>query len=249
MSGRLLVLTAMRAELAPLLDEMDRKWDTERWGGIDLHHGFVGQTEVMALATGVGKVRASAATQYAIGQFAPSLVLFIGAAGALGDDLRQGQAIVGAKVVEHDFDMRALAANPSASSGRTWIVDPNLSKTTLDAAQRALGVANVRLGTILTGDQVVADPGRRSELRQTFGGDCVEMEGAAVASVCHLNKVAFTVVRIVSDRAGPRARRQFVGQLPSVGAMSLRIINEILREDDLTGQSGKSPQPAEDTVI
>ncbi|MNP82675.1 5'-methylthioadenosine/S-adenosylhomocysteine nucleosidase [compost metagenome] len=34
-----------------------------------------------------------------------------------------------------------------------------------------------------------------------MAGVCVEMEGAAVAQVCHMNDVAFVIIRSMSDKA------------------------------------------------
>ena len=58
----------------------------------------------------------------------------------------------------------------------------------------------VRTGLIVPGDQLDAD------LRNTLGREipdalCVEMEGAAVAQVCHERDVPLIVVRTISDKA------------------------------------------------
>ena len=60
----------------------------------------------------------------------------------------------------------------------------------------------VRTGLIVTGDQLIAD----ADLRNTLGKEipdalCVEMEGAAVAQVCHERDVPLIVVRTISDKA------------------------------------------------
>ena len=39
----------------------------------------------------------------------------------------------------------------------------------------------------------------KEKIREKFNCDCVEMEGAAVAQVCYLNKIPFIVIRSISD--------------------------------------------------
>ena len=48
-------------------------------------------------------------------------------------------------------------------------------------------------------DVFVADAKKRIYLKETFGGVCAEMEGAAIAHVCHVNKKPFVIIRTISD--------------------------------------------------
>ena len=57
----------------------------------------------------------------------------------------------------------------------------------LQAGYKVLGKDKVLLGRILTGDQFVANDVAAERLRNEFEGDCVEMEGGAIAQVCYLN--------------------------------------------------------------
>jgi adenosylhomocysteine nucleosidase len=242
---RVLILTAMASELAAVVSAMTSR-AAHCWGQVDVHQGVIEHAQVMALATGVGKVRASAGAQYAIDRFSPCLVLFVGTAGALDLHMSQGQVIVGNRIVEHDFDMSALAASPTTAH-RRWTTSPVLLSQVVDAAKRAIGDENVRAGTILTGDQVVVDADRRDQLRKNFGGDCIEMEGAAVASVCHQNEVGLAVVRIVSDQADASAPQQFAAQLPAVSKLTRDIVREILSGDGMRDEkkidSRHAPRP------
>ncbi|MFQ6929783.1 MAG: hypothetical protein ACLRR3_01420 [Eubacterium sp.] len=38
-------------------------------------------------------------------------------------------------------------------------------------------------------------------LRDTFNGDCAEMEGASIAHTAYLNKTPYVVIRAISDKA------------------------------------------------
>ena len=42
-----------------------------------------------------------------------------------------------------------------------------------------------------------------------FGGKCCEMEGAAIAQVCYLNRTPFVILRAISDKADAEASIPF----------------------------------------
>ena len=54
-------------------------------------------------------------------------------------------------------------------------------------------------GTIASGDIFCTDPKMKEKIKTKFNADCCEMEGAAIAQVCYLNKVPFIVIRSISD--------------------------------------------------
>ena len=56
-------------------------------------------------------------------------------------------------------------------------------------------------GRIATGDLFVADMETKNELVNDFGGFCCEMEGAAMAHVCYLNKTPLLLISAMSDKA------------------------------------------------
>jgi adenosylhomocysteine nucleosidase len=60
-------------------------------------------------------------------------------------------------------------------------------------------------GAIATGDQVIGDEVARERVqRVTPEALCVEMEGAAVAQVCHEFGLPYACLRMISDHADER---------------------------------------------
>ena len=55
-------------------------------------------------------------------------------------------------------------------------------------------------GLIATGDIFVQDISVKDKIKQEFDADCTEMEGAAIAQVCTLDKIPFIVIRSISDK-------------------------------------------------
>ena len=60
----------------------------------------------------------------------------------------------------------------------------------------------VRLGTVATGDAIIAESGRKGAILATFPhAVCVDMETAAVAQVAESCSIPWAAVRIISDQA------------------------------------------------
>ncbi|MFS8513344.1 MAG: 5'-methylthioadenosine/adenosylhomocysteine nucleosidase, partial [Planifilum fulgidum] len=69
---------------------------------------------------------------------------------------------------------------------------------------------------------------------------CVEMEGAAVAHVCHLNRVPFVIIRSISDRADHSANVNFTRFTKMASRRSAGIVRRMLAELRQKGLSPKS---------
>ncbi|PMY01486.1 5'-methylthioadenosine/S-adenosylhomocysteine nucleosidase, partial [Pseudomonas sp. GW460-13] len=74
-------------------------------------------------------------------------------------------------------------------------------------------------GMIASGDQFIGSPAAVTELRERLPGLlAVEMEGAAVAQVCHEYGVPYAVMRTISDRADDSAHVDFAAFLKDVAS-------------------------------
>ena len=78
---------------------------------------------------------------------------------------------------------------------------PDEGVTLNDAAKAVLSDISFFEGRVVTGDAFVNSDEKRAYLRNEFNGLCCEMEGGAIAHVCHVNKVPFLIIRAISDSA------------------------------------------------
>lgn len=90
----------------------------------------------------------------------------------------------------------------------------------------------VRLGLIATGDQFIQD--KKAHIGLNFIEEkqpqAVEMEGAAVAQVCHDNNVPFVIFRTISDKADHSAHIDFEAFINQVaGQYAGGIVEEFMR--------------------
>ena len=88
----------------------------------------------------------------------------------------------------------------------------------------------VHRGLIVSGDRFVSSGAESAALRAALPDAlAVEMEGAAIAQVCHDYGVPFAAVRTVSDRADDAAHGDFMKFVQEVAsAHSAAIVNAFL---------------------
>jgi len=156
--------------------------------------------------------------------------------------------VVGTSYVQHDMDasplfprfevplthMAVFPADALLVEQLSLACRTALESHNLPAQSHPSQPPRVHQGLIASGDRFVNGAHEAAALvaaLQSAGHQplAVEMEGAAVAQVCHDHGVAFVAVRTISDRADDTAHldfTQFVNEVASVVAQ--RIVHEWL---------------------
>lgn len=218
---------AVLGAFGPEVELLDKQLvGAERRGieGIEFVSGQLGGRRIVVAWTGVGKVNAAMTTTLLIEHFKPSRILFTGIAGAVEPNLSPGDIVIASRTAHHDMGMAGSDGMvPGGVRNRLtgednpvfFPADPNLlaaagcaaQNVTLDsvALQSGTRPPKIVVGTIVTGDVFVASKEKTAELREEFGADAVEMEGAAVAQVCYQRGIGCLVIRSMSDRADENA--------------------------------------------
>jgi adenosylhomocysteine nucleosidase len=207
-------------EVKPLLGSLVAE-ETQSRLRHEFHLGRLAGHSVVITTTGVGKVRAAARTQFLIDHFDITKLIFVGIAGAIDPQLKGGDIVVCRRALEHDF-VALIESRPHEA-------DPQLVKLALKAGEKVGLSEKLHIGTVLTGDQTIAQQSRKQQLWQTFGGDCVDMEGAAVAMVCRMNKVPFVIIRAISDLADESAASEVLQWIQEAIQSSSSLVLEMLR--------------------
>lgn len=218
------ILSALAQEQHGLIELLQRPRKVNHagrdfWLG-DLH----GHSVVLALSR-IGKVSAATTSAALIERFSVQRIVFTGVAGGLGEGVRVGDVVVATDFVQHDLDASPLFARYEVPLyGRTrFDGDAALSALLFDAARSALESAGgataypdatAHQGLIASGDRFVSGAHESSALRAALAAAghevlAVEMEGAAVAQVCHDYGIPFAAVRTISDRADDNAHVDF----------------------------------------
>ena len=88
-----------------------------------------------------------------------------------------------------------------------------------------------KIGTIATADSFCDKPEIAKMVRKEFNAECVEMEGAAVAQVCYLDKIPFLVIRGISDTPNGNNKIDFRKYLEIASKQSAKILQNLIKID------------------
>ena len=197
------IIGAMDVEVA-LLKEAASITHKEIIADMEFCEGRLGNSEVVIVKCGMGKVNAGICSQILITRFGVSEIINTGVAGSLNPELNIGDVVIARDCVQHDYDVSYInfAKGEIPYTGKfAFESDSNLRQRALQSAKRAAPDKNVIEGRICTGDQFIYSKSQKDLITKNFGGDCCEMESGAIAQVCYLNKIPFVIIRAISDKA------------------------------------------------
>ena len=114
---------------------------------------------------------------------------------------------------------------------KRYDADQNLLNHALATAELQMPNAKLRTGLICTGDQFITDRERQNAIKQHFiDGLACDMESAAIAQTCYLQKVPFLSLRVISDTPGRTDdhHQQWAGFLASMCDRSFHFVKHFL---------------------
>jgi adenosylhomocysteine nucleosidase len=171
------IVAALAIETADLIDGLTsvRKYQSASIPVIEGEHGG----KIVAVAvSGPGRQAARRATEILISGHRPRTLISAGFAGALNPSLARNDLVLPDEIIDRE-------------GGRHRVELPDALTTKVAHAK----------GTLLTVDRVVLKAAQKAELRAFYGADLVDMESAAVASLCDESLVRFLSIRVISDDA------------------------------------------------
>ena len=220
---KIAIMGAMPEEIEPIIVTLHDLRKTEYADNTYYEGSYKGQEVVVAYSK-IGKVFASLTATILIERFGCEMLLFSGVAGAINENLSIGDLIIADGVCQHDLDITAFG-HPYGyvPEGDVCIWSDNALRQVAKRIARERGLT-LKEGIIATGDQFVADSQRKAWIAETFKADALEMEGAAVAVVCHALGVPFFILRAISDSADMDAGFDFDAFLVSSAKTSAAFI-------------------------
>jgi len=197
-------------------------------GGRRFHLGQLHGRDAVLVVSRCGKVAAAGTATLLLERYGVESILFTGVAGAASPGLRIGDIVVADRLIQHDLDARPLFPRYEVPllGVSVFAADPDLAARAQRAAEVFAADAPARLGAvavafglerpavhrglIASGDRFFAAADDVAALRRDLPDVlCVEMEGAAVAQVCHEYGRPVCVIRTISDTADHAAHIDF----------------------------------------
>ncbi|MCM1105954.1 MAG: 5'-methylthioadenosine/adenosylhomocysteine nucleosidase [Blautia sp.] len=196
------VIGAMQMEVDNLMEAMEGI-TKEEYSGVTFVSGTIGEKEIVAAVSGIGKVFAAICTEAMILMYHVDMIVNIGVAGTLTKELGVMDMAVADQVVQHDMNTSALGDPIGLLSGLNQVflpADEKMRKLLCECiADKGI---RYKVGTIATGDLFLQKPTQKALLHTRFGAIAGEMEGGSIGHVCHVNAVPFAVLRSISDGEG-----------------------------------------------
>ena len=242
------IMSAMHEELAAVLAAMP---DEQRVSvaGRDFWVGHWQGHAVVAVLSRIGKVAAATTATLLLERFGVDTLVFTGVAGGLGEGVQVGDVVVASSLLQHDmdasplfgrfevplygrsrFDAHAGLCAQLTTASEQVLADAALHLGAGTLAEFQLSAPRVHQGLVISGDRFVSTSVESHVLRKVLTEAlAVEMEGAAVAQVCHDYGVPFAAVRTISDRADDAAHTDFQRFIREVASRySLAILSQWL---------------------
>lgn len=239
------IVAAMHEELAALLARMP---DEHRMqvAGRDFWVGHLHGQLVVAVLSRIGKVAAAVTATVLLERFGARAIVFTGVAGGLAPGVAVGDVVVATRLLQHDLDASPIfpkyevpltgharfAADTQIGDALAAVAaevlrDPVALVGARVAEDFGLRAPKLHRGLLISGDRFVSTSAESEALRRSLPDAlAVEMEGAAVAQVCHDFGVPFAAVRTISDRADDAAHGDFTRFVSAVASRySLALVD------------------------
>lgn len=190
------IIVAMHKELELLLPLLQNS-EQSRMSGCEFYSGKVGRHDVIAMQCGIGKVNAAMGTLSLINSFLPDFVINSGVAGGADLSVNVMDVVLSERIAYHD-----VWCGPESELGQVQGLPLYFegSKRLLNLVPDSKGIHK---GLICSGDQFIDTKEAVQRIKSNFPEAlAVDMESGAIAQVCHLSKVPFLALRVISDSPG-----------------------------------------------
>ncbi len=242
------IMGAMPQEINTIKENMSVK-KKQIIAGRTYYTGEFSGHEITLVFSRWGKVAAALTATTLINMFDVEFMIFTGVAGAVSPNLNLGDVVIANGLYQHDMDARPLfdqyqipltdskvfkpheedikkaaAASQSFFATMHENIDADmLKKFSIDKPKCVIGI-------IASGDQFITDSKNHSNLKLDEDEVlAVEMEGAAIAQVCHDFGIRFSVIRAISDGADDDANINFEKFIEAVASKySAGILKKLL---------------------
>ncbi len=167
---------------------------------LQLYEGKINNIEVVVVRCGVCKVNAAIATQVLIDSYGVDAVINSGTAGGMDTKLQIFDTVIATEVAYHDVSKDILTELHPFMETNCFASDDALLKAAKKTMDEVETEGAIYFGRMVTGEYFITDEGRE-RINDMYEPLSVDMETAAIAHVCYVNKIPFISVRSITDTA------------------------------------------------
>lgn len=230
------IIGALDEEVRLIRERMQVDKEDEVYGSTFYTGSYAGQKLVVVCGS-IGTINAAVCTSVIIREFGADMVVNVGIAGSLCEELHILDVVVSSEVAFHNADLDIIEKYYPFSN--KFVADVALSKLCIRAME-SIPARNFqyRVGPIASGDRFVADSATKEDIINRLNPLCVEMEGAAVGQVASMCGKPFLIIRTLSDNADESAEESYDNFLELAAQQSAHIILRMIKI--YSGQGGEA---------
>ena len=206
------IIGAMEVEVEILKQNMEIT-NTVKKASMEFFEGKIGNVDVVVVRSGICKVNAGICVQILVDTFGVTNVINSGAAGSLDAQINIGDIVLSTDAIYHDVDATIFGYQKGEIPQLgvvSFTADEKMREKAKIAIAKVVTDQQIFEGRVCSGDQFIGSKEVKDSIKSTFGGLCVEMEGAGIAQACHLNNVPFLIIRAISDKADGSEIKDYV---------------------------------------
>ena len=188
--------------------------------------GTVEGKETVLCRCGVGEIYATISTTLMIGKYKPELIINLGCAGSLNENVHVNDIVIADRVASWRMDVPG------------WTRSMDSLTCSFPCEEKIRGIVkkvkselNVHVGAIVTADEFIYRKSQVNEIRKHFPEAlCGEMEGAAVAGTAYAFNVPVAIIRSISDETLVSGNyKEFDFNLQAVCESAAKLCQQIIR--------------------
>lgn len=222
------ILCAGDRELAPFLPHLESDVLSEK-AMLTFHEGMLCGLPAVLLFSGVCKVNAAVAAQLLIDHFKVDLIVNAGTCGGMAPSLDLFDTVISTECAYHDVSGNILTGFHPWMESIWFRSDAHLLALAKAAVSRMNSRHKILFGRTVTGEAFIEDDGR-DRISEAFHPLSVDMETAAVAHVCHVNRLPFLAVRCITDTPAHRGSGEFEKNCEKSSAIAKDITLALIHE-------------------
>ena len=217
------------SEVAPFLNMSDRFEVTEK-AMLKFFFFFFGNTDIVTLYSGVGKVNAAIAAQILADTFKCGAIINSGTAGSMSVEAKIFDTVVSTEVVYHDMDEDILTEFHPYIPSCSFKADSRLTDAARSVYRETQGSHNVLFGRMATGDRFIKDEITKAQIKALYAPLSIDMETASIAHVCYVNNIPFISVRTITDNANDGGSENFEENCDKASLISAEFVRSMLEK-------------------
>lgn len=222
------ILCAGDREVDPFISMIDDCQIIEK-AMLKFYIGKIDGVDIVTLYSGVCKVNAAIAVQILIDSFNCDMVINSGTAGGMDKRLKIFDTVIATEAAYHDVADNILTEFHPWLDSVFFRSDNNILKIAEKIVSDIHSPYAIYFGRMVTGEKFIQDD-MRDEINEKYGPLSIDMETAAIAHVCYVNKIPFVAVRTITDTADHSGTGEFEKNCDIASEISADIVRRMLVE-------------------